>query len=204
MKLWAAFYPYILVYLPGMAKPVIDEHLRLACIEFCERSQVWRQWLGPVSTVASQKVYSLPLVTNQELVQLEAATLSGSKLILTTLDELDSVGEIRTHTPAIYMVDRTQFSLTQIPTAAGLPILAQVTLKPSLAATDAPDQLFATYAPVIAKGAIASAMLIPGDTFNPSMSAVCRADFLAAANAAAFDRDRMFSRARLRTQLSPI
>ena len=199
MKLWSAFYPYTLVYCPNLPVPLIDEHLRLACIEFCEQSRVWRRWLDPVATVAGQKVYDLNLDPNQELVQLEVATLAAKPLILTTAEQLNDDGEIAGRLPAVFMVDRTQFSLTQNPYAL-LPILTQVTLKPSLAATGIADDVFMTYAPAIAKGAIASLLMIPGDSANPMLSTQCRQEFLTAISMAGFDRVRAFVRAPLRVQ----
>lgn len=200
MAIWSAFYPYTSIYVRGLPNPVIDEHLRLACIDFCTRAMVDRQTLTSVPTVAAQKLYSFPLTLEQNLVQLVSATLAGEDLPLTSPDQLGDDGEAPSGEPAIFAVNRKQFWLTQLPTTAGVAVVCSVTLTPSLTATGVTDAVFDTHAQAISKGALASLLLLPGDTANPGLSDRMSGQFEQAITDAAFSPDRAFNRATLRVQ----
>lgn len=201
MATWSAFYPYTSIYTTGLPNPVIDHHIRLACIDFCTRAMVWRQTLDDVPTVSGQRTYDFPFDTRQELVQLVSASLNGEDLDLVGLDAIDAKGFTDCRTQALYAVDRLQFALTELPAASGLTIKVKVTLKPSLTATGVSDDVFATYAQAISKGALATLMLLPGETSSPGLSDRMSGQFEQAITDAAFSPDRSFTRAPLRVRM---
>jgi len=204
MKLWSDFYPYITVYLPGCAYPVIDEQLRQSAIDFCERTGVWREWLDPVKTVASTKQYDFDILPTQEIVQVVQATLDGEPLSIVSSDDLKA--DWQSNEPSrqgLTTYDRRSFYLLQTPSAAGLDIVTNVSIKPSLTATGISDELFAHYARPIAFGAASELMLIPGQTFaNPSLSENFRERFNAAVARTAIDKFRADGRTARRSRAS--
>ena len=200
MALWSAFYPYTNIYVRGLPNPVIDEHLRLACIDFCTRAMVDRQTLTSVPTVAAQKLYSFPITVEQNLVQLVSATLAGEDLPLTSPEELGADGQAPNGQPAIFATNRKQFWLTHLPAQAGVPVVCSVTLAPNLTATGVTDAVFDIHAQAISHGALATLLLLPGDTANPGLSDRISGKFEQAITDAAFSPNRAFNRAVLRVK----
>ena len=200
MATWSSFYPYTAIYTAGLPNPVIDEHIRMACIDFCTRAMVDRQTLTSVPTVAAQKLYSFPITAEQNLVQLVSATLAGVDLPLTSPEELGADGQTPHGEPAIFATNRKQFWLTQLPTQAGVPVVCSVTLTPSLTATGVTDAIFDIHAQAISQGALASLLLLPGDTANPGLSDRMSGKFEQAITDAAFSPNRAFNRAVLRVK----
>jgi hypothetical protein len=89
MKPWSAFYPYILIYLPGCPYPVVDQALLLASMEYFDKSLAWKEWLDPVQTLAGVNEYDFEIDTRQqEIVQLCTATTDGEDLPLALPGEL--------------------------------------------------------------------------------------------------------------------
>lgn len=206
MKLWSAFYPYILIYLPGCPYPVVDQALLLASMEYFDKSLAWKEWLDPVQTVAGVNEYDFEIDTRQqEIVQLCAATTDGDDLPLALSGELPADWQTRYDTAGIFTRNRLSFLLTETPVAAGQFIKTEVTLKPALTATGIPDELFAHHAQAIAFGAAGQVMTIPGEPFtNPALSMDFRAKFRQAITDAGLDMVRSHSRFQLRTKKSRI
>lgn len=206
MKPWSAFYPYILIYLPGCPDPVTDQALLLASMEFFGKSLAWQEWLDPVTTSAGINEYDFEIDTRQqEIVQLCDATTDGNDLPLALPDELPPDWQNGYCKPGIFTRNRRSFWLTQSPVAAGAVVKAEVTLKPALTAAGIPDELFSHYAQAIAFGAAGQVMSIPGQSFsNPVLSMDFRSRFYQGIQDAGLDAVRNFSRFRLRTKKSAI
>ena len=200
MATWSAFYPYTNIYVRGLPNPVIDEHLRQACIDFCTRAMVDRQTLVSVPTVTAQKLYSFPIADEQNLVQLVSATLANENLPLTSPEELSADGQAPNGKPAIFAINRKQFWLTQLPAQAGVPVVCSVMLAPSLTAEGVTDAVFDIHAQAISKGALASLLLLPGDAANSNLSDRMSGKFEQAITDAAFSPNRAFNRAVLRVK----
>lgn len=206
MKPWSAFYPYILIYLPGCPYPVVDQALLLASMEFFDKSLAWKGWLDPVQTLAGVNEYDFDIDTGQqEIVQLCAATTDGDDLPLALPGELPADWRTGYDKPGIFTRDRLTFWLTETPVAAGQFVKTEVTLKPSLTATGIPDELFAHHAQAIAFGAAGQVMTIPGEPFtNPVLSVDFRAKFRQAITDAGLDMVRSHSRFQLRVKKSSV
>jgi hypothetical protein len=206
MKPWSAFYPYILIYLPGCAYPVVDQALLLASMEYYDKSLAWREWLDPVQTLAGVNEYDFEINTSQqEIVQLCAATIDGEDLPLALPGELPSDWQTRYDEAGIFTRNRRTFWLTQSPVAAGAMVKTEVTLKPSLTATGIPDELFAHHAQAIAFGAAGQVMTIAGESFtNLVLSVDFKDKFRQAIQDAGLAMVRSHSRFRLRVKKSTV
>ncbi|MDB5885020.1 MAG: hypothetical protein JWR74_1191 [Polaromonas sp.] len=206
MKPWTDFYPYILIYLPGCPYPVVDQALLLASMEYFDKSLAWKEWLDPVQTLAGVNEYDFEITpSQQEIVQLCAATTDGDDLPLALPDELPSDWQTGYGKPGIFTRDRRSFWLTETPVAAGQFIKTEVTLKPSLTATGIPDELFAHHAQAIAFGAAGQVMTIAGEPFtNAGLSLYFRGQFYQGIQDAGLAMVRSHSRFQLRTKKSPI
>lgn len=206
MKSWSAFYPYILIYLPGCPYPVVDQALLLASMEYFDKSLAWREWLDPVQTLTGINEYDFEIDTRQqEIVQLCAATTDDKDLPLVLPGELPPDGQAGYCKPGIFTRDRQTFWLTQTPMAAGAVIKTEVTLKPSLIATGIADELFAHHAQAIAFGAAGQVMTIPGEPFtNAVLSLDFRGRFRQSIQDAGLDAVRNHSRFRLQVKKSAV
>ena len=69
MQAWSAFYPFIEHLVPGCPLPLIDQSLRRAAIDFCERSNVWQETLPPLAVTANVSTYVLDTPVNAEVVR---------------------------------------------------------------------------------------------------------------------------------------
>lgn len=63
------FYPFIAPFVPGVSRPYIEESLRRAIIDFCEKTGLWRKWLDDqISVEVNDKEKTLALPSNTTLV----------------------------------------------------------------------------------------------------------------------------------------
>ena len=179
MALWAAFYPDLLLHVPGASEPLMDQELARAATEFCQRTRVWRQWLTPGVTVLNTRTYALGLPAMADVVRLETARINGLPVPVASYRELgQNIALQALARPGVTTVDRRNFTLLDVPAAAGLSIEIEASLKPSRDATGMPDELFNQYSDVIAQGAQSRLMMLPDQRFtNPDLAMLAAAKF---------------------------
>ncbi len=167
MAAWSAFYPDVLVYVPGCPDPLLDQALRDAAIEFFQRTRTWVQWLDPVVATAALRQYELDLPTGAEVVRIEQATRNGRPLEVQGFRSLPADPTLATGDDmALVSADRVEIVLTQA-AASRDRIQVFASLMPTRTAASLPDQLVAEYRHAIAEGAKHRLLRIPGPLSKP-------------------------------------
>lgn len=195
---WDDFSPYVLPYAPGCPDATLEHHARLAAIEFCRHTNVWRSDLAGIDGDGVATLFTLPLPTDAEVSKLlsVAITATGYSPIDATIRTADVGAQmVRDGTSETIAYTDDLRTLTVWPAQAiGKTITATVSLKPSITATTFPDALFAHYAQDIAAGALASILAIAKkDWTDVSTAGIKQAEFNAKKASTARKVERGFS-----------
>jgi hypothetical protein len=178
MKLWSAWYPDILLHVPGCANPSIDRELRRAAIEFFRRTRVWSSWLEAVTAFGGSIEYDIDIPIGSDVVRVEKATVDGQPFPVLSFRAADR-DWTRHALPenGVLSLDRMTFRLGGALLADQV-IQIQVTLAPSQTSVGIEDEFFNQHMDDICKGAKAGIMMIPGFPFsNPNAAMLYRSEF---------------------------
>jgi hypothetical protein len=177
MTAFADLYRLVLPFAKGASDPAMDNALRNAAIEFCQRTRVWQAMATPVSAVAEQSTYDIPAPENAAVVKVLSMSHDKCPVEPKSADELDMLNadwNALTGKPA-YFTQMTpgEVILVPMPDTTGVNnVQMRVAYKPTIDAADLPDVLGEHYARDIAHGALAQLLLEPGERYlNPTMAA---------------------------------
>lgn len=171
--------PYVLTSLDGCPESVIVRNLRLAAIEFFERTGVWTETLRPLVTTAGITVHPLPLTVDADVARLVEVALDDEPV-----DELVDIAEAarRVREAPVggsfaWLIGRRDIGVWPLP-AAEQALSVDAVLKPSLDAYDVPDEYAAHHVEAIAQGALARLLRMPRTPWRSlEDAAVARAEF---------------------------
>lgn len=202
MKEWKEFLPAVMLHLPGCPELVVEDALRVAAIEFCETTRVWKEeYVTLAVTAAGFQDYA---VSNNPkdagLCHLHAAWvgeyevgvgLPGSDQNFYPGQTEDAVLNYRyqnTRNYSIEIVGRATIRINPVPNATPKTIVATVSYCPTPVAFGFPDGLYFKHHEAIEKKAMYNLMIqVDKPWSNPQMAMVnlARFDYLkdAAANA---------------------
>lgn len=170
MKPLSAFYPRILPYLPGCPEPVVDQVLVNSAIEFAESSLTIRQNLDTFNTIVGLAQYDLdPPTSNHDINRVMGVTLNGRELHPGLAEAIRGDLPTATATPRGFYTDRTDNTFTLMlspPPDMVVPVVVNVTLRPTRNATMLDDDMYNIWIDPIVSGAIARAMQIPDQPFT--------------------------------------
>lgn len=177
-KEWTAFYPYLQPYLPGCPEMTMDYHLQMASEDLCKRSAVWREPLGPITTVAGVSDYKIYSPGQSRLSDVLSLFVGGSPTRRVTDVYRGHHPNTPAALPSTYMVfGDEEVRLFPTPDAEYV-VQGTMVLTPSARATRVPDFLFEDYLQTICDGALASLLAIPAKEWsNPEYAAVYSAKF---------------------------
>ena len=162
----------VLPFVPGCPEPIAIEGLRQATIDFCQRTQMWKDidsfTLGGTGDVCTP--------TGSVLIKIVEARFDGRLLEPITTQELSHLNQSEdwrvVEGQPKYITQTEQDTVTISPKARGKLMLSMV-LAPSFDAELIPRFIMNRYRQVIASGAIAYAMMLPGeDYYNPELSMI--------------------------------
>lgn len=181
----SAFTPYIAPEVPGCPEPLIDDAVRRAAIEFCDKSRALRERVA-VNTVASQDYVTLA-PTGGDVAHLYKLMVGDETLDPTTRTDFDEDGD--TGQPLEYYVEPPNtLRLYPVPDAI-YALVAHVAVKPDRDATTLDDVLYNNWRDEIAAGAKARLMLMSKQPwYNPDDAAVAQGIFQSAIDRAAHKR----------------
>ncbi len=148
MTPWEALYPDVMPSIaPGRAEPMVDRQLLRSAQAFCRATRAWCVDLDAVRTNDSELSYDIEFPGAADLVRLESATLDG--------DEIDvwRPGGAK-QSLYVFTPERKTVALSR-PVGVGRLLVLRVSVMPSNKATGIEDEIFSSYAEVIAKGAVA-------------------------------------------------
>jgi hypothetical protein len=188
------FLPEVLPYVEGCPDAVAVNHIIKAARTFCARTLVWNyDTEEPTLTVIGQTVYPIDLDSDQERVKILSAWLDDAEI-----EVLDQSSGRRSQrrgacSSFIYAPNAIDLVLQPAPTADDQRIDLQLAVKPSLTATEWPDDL-AEHVTDIAHGAISSLCMLPRVSWtNLVLAATERAMFKDRIGTVGFNVSRGFS-----------
>lgn len=177
------FLPYVEPSVNACPTMVALHHIRLAAIEFCDRSHVWQERLDILIADGFSTSYALPIddqVEVSKLLDLEVKdgpnarpqeavlvnALAGRRIVRRGCTELTAWTDNR-RTLHVWPAPRLDAEIDLL-----------VALKPSLTAFSFSDDVFAQYAQDIAGGALSMLYAMPRcDWSDPAMSQIKKAAF---------------------------
>jgi hypothetical protein len=181
----SAFTPYVAPDVPGCPEPMIDDAVRTAAIEFCEKTRALRERVA-FNTVADQD-YVVLAPTGGDVARLYKLMYGDRKLDPTTRADFDEDGD--TGEPREYYIEPPNtLRLYPVPDAI-YAMVAHVAVTPDRDATTLDDTLYNNWRDEIAAGAKARLMLMKNQPwYDPDGAAIAQNAFQAAIDRAAHKR----------------
>ena len=168
-----AFLPHVRPWAPGVPDPTAFKNIRLAAIEFCERTRLWR-FEDDYDVTESECNDGIYTPNGSVLHDIEVVIFNGQELMPKATRDLDRLekgwrtGDLGSGLPKYY-TQIEQNMLRIVPAMAGHLYLS-LRLKPEKNTTDLPDFLEQQYAEVIGWGALGRLLLVPGQSYtSPEM-----------------------------------
>lgn len=158
---------------PGVPDPTAFKNIRLAAIEFCERTRLWK-YEDDYDVTEEDCNSGIFTPNGSQVHDIEIVLFDGKELAPRSTRDLDRllpkwrIGGNATGLPSYYtQID--QNTLRVVPARAGHLYLC-LRLKPTQDATDIPDFIANEYREVIAWGALGRILTIPGQSYsNPEL-----------------------------------
>lgn len=181
----SAFTPYIAPDVPGCPEPLIDDAVRRAAIEFCEKTRALREAVS-FNTVADQDYVTLA-PTGGDVARLYKVMYGDEELEPTTRFDFDEDGD--TGQPLEYYIEPPNtLRLYPVPDAI-YAMVAHVAVKPDRDATTLDDVLYNNWRDEIAAGAKAKLLKMSKQPWYDQAAAdTAKTDFQAAIDKAAHKR----------------
>lgn len=157
------FQGYILPRAKGCPGIVADFNARLAIIELCTKSLLWREDQSNVATIADTTSYAYGFAAGQQFVRLLSLTLAG-----VGVEVVDPrIGRARDLTAWVsaYAYGRMSGFELRPAQAAALVIKTHCAVAPTLAAATVPDE-FMRFAEAIAHGALSRILTERDKTYS--------------------------------------
>lgn len=177
------FMPMVLSVAPGCPRPAAISAIRQAAIRFCEATRSWR-CDDPFQTTGEPNDY-ICVNDQAELFEIEAVTFNGTPLEAAATTYLDRIiphwrdAQTGTGSPS-YFTQLAPDTIVIVPRATGS-VVVHAFLRPAEDADELPEYLSAKHRRVIASGALADLLLLPGQPFfSPDLASVHAARFQAA------------------------
>lgn len=161
---WADFSPYVLPYVTGCPEPVMEQHVKLAAIEFFRRTLSYRQVLDPVTTDGTALVpLDAPMQT--QIIKIKSVTVGDHDFPL--VETSHGLELSRTHPGREFAFTQDGRTLVVYPIQpAGIQVIAEAAVAPSVTSTTLDDAQAMQHMQDIAHGAVASIKRIPGQPFS--------------------------------------
>lgn len=166
------FLPSIMPFAPGCAEPVAVHNIRLAAQEFCERTRLWRESDQFAVSAATCEFVCVP--DGAELYEIESAMFGTQQLDAKSIKDLDrDVPGWRTEgdSQPRWITQLSMDTVRLVPAGTGT-VTLHTTLRPADDAEQLPDFLAKHHRQVIAEGALARILLLPGQSFTDAQMAV--------------------------------
>lgn len=168
MKPLSDFFPRMLPYLPACSKPLAAQALLDSAIAFCVQSDFVREVLEPQNTVAGLATYELDVPSQQQVARVLRVRVGDRELQPRVADGVHFL-PARDAPPTHFHMTRaaSTLELRLYPTPDGAyPLVAEVSLCPTRSATQLEDDLFDIWVEPVVAGAVARAMMVPGQPFT--------------------------------------
>lgn len=168
MVTWDKFYEYVLPSVQGCPVSIVNNAIRSACIEFCEKTLLWKQDSIVNDIVEGFDLYLFAPPPNAKVVMPYRVSINGVEVQPTDLQTLESFmphwKEAKDSLPKYYFLANDDVvRLVGTPTET-IPnaLTADVALKPSRDAKSCPTFIYDDWAETIAAGALAKLHAMKG------------------------------------------
>ena len=186
---------HVLPSVTGCPDQLAIDHLVKAARIFCAKTLVWNYSTLAIESVAGQALYPLQLDDGQELVRLLGCEVNG-RLYETPGGLTGRRRQRAQESDTCVLINALEFQLEPAPGVAGDEIITDVAVKPTLTATEWPDELEESVSDIV-HGAIASLCELPRVTWNDDKTALIQnARFADRINTVAFKVSKGFGRSR--------
>ena len=180
MKSLSLLYPYVLPEVMGAPEPLVDQALRLAAREFCQRTSAWQEWQDAVSATSTNR-FEFDVPSGAEVVKVASAVVGKTPLDVLSYQDVPSdwmdPASTALHNKLVHLAGN-EFLIFPLPTE---PIRLQLVFKPTLTASNVGDEVVDLWGEDIACGAKARLMAMRDMPFTDLTSAsVNKAAFEAA------------------------
>lgn len=195
--------PHVLPWAHNCPEPTMLHFLRQAAIKFCERSRSWRSE-EVYNLISADDEISLVTCDDSVIYEIESVTWRGKEDAdwqpsITSAAFTDRDDWWRDGNPRYY-TQRVPGRLRVAPFSTGQ-IRVIMYLKPDQRAETLPDYLIELYPEIIAAGALAKLLMLPGQTFtDPNQAMLQQSLFDAACDQHFRDNLRGQQRASIRTK----
>lgn len=166
MSPFTRIYNRVALRVPGAPRPLINDSIRDAAIEFCKRTRLWRMDTTIVTTGNNVELFG---DINTDVLEITSAKFDGVTIDPVSINYLDDeIPDWRnlTQSPR-YMTQLEPNTLRLVPLATTSGNLAlSLYACPSQAATTLPDWMVEKYHKIIASGAIADLAALPAQEFT--------------------------------------
>jgi len=206
------FLPYVLPYVLGCSEPMAVQHVRMACIDFCVSTGLWKVMTEGVNVNAGVNQYFVENPSDSNVAQVERVWFRGTPIPVTNdhitpqdaYSAANPLSIVGTPSRAIYDKATNNIILTPTPDEAASKALAlYLVLKPSRTSNNVPDFLFKDYAAEIASGAIASLMRMPDQPYTNADSQTHARFFFEAKHKAKIQSNKRFASSRMAVAMNP-
>ena len=163
--------PEILPMVPGCPDSLIQNNIRAAVVELCERASVYQQELDPLTTVANIYEYDLEAPSGTSVQKILWVTHAGVDLEPITSSLLEQrIPKWRTEAGVPeYFLQQTSslFSLAPVPAATVVSsTVIRAVLKPSHSSTACDNDVMNDYRDTIVNGALFRLLRIPNKDWS--------------------------------------
>ena len=174
MREWDDFLPAVVGHVPGCPAFVIRDKLRLAAIDLCERSRIWKaEHVALGNTVSGVRIHWV--TTNPEdagLTHLHAVWIGGKEVNILLPGGADDAAPGETADDVmVELAGRASLILSPAPAAGGQAIVATVSSAPTEIARGVTDAVYRAHHEAIERRAVAELMAEPGKLWtNPALA----------------------------------
>jgi hypothetical protein len=179
-----AFKPFVATEVIGCPDPLISQSLLMACAEFLRASMGWTVTLSPIALVDGQRDYQVPVPLDANLVAVRDVWVGARRLDAAPMATLRAYLIEESSEPTFYNMAADRGTLSVYPMPNGVTsqtLVLRVAYTPMPSASELPDFVWQNYLDVVASGAKARLMMMPGVPWtNPQLGAYYRQIFDAA------------------------
>lgn len=196
---WSDFGPYVLPYAFGCPDPTMEQHVRLAAIEFFRRTLAWREVLDAVQADGTELVEVEP-PSQTQIIKIKSVAVDGQEFPLVETSHGMALSRGSPGREFAFTHDGRTLSVYPLQ-ASGASVVVDAALAPSITSTSLPDVLALQHMQDIAHGAIASLKRFPGQPFtDPNGAQEQQALFERRISAVAAKHSRGLMAAKLRSR----
>lgn len=198
------FIPKVAIEVPGAARDILIDAIRISCTTFCNISHIWKEWLDPIQVTATERVIEVEHPSDARVLKILNSRFNNAKLKLISPNaadmmyprwDIDLVG-----TPKVLFL-RSDDEFRLAPHGAGV-LVVEAVLRPSEAANSVADVLYTSHVQAIANGAKAHLMAMANVPWsNPIRAMQLNAEFEHAMHVASNTQAAGFVRAPVRSTL---